>query len=164
MGFFDHLPPTHALLPDQVFWLLRWLNIYHCFPQDMIWHKVFFIVGVLGKGEVGHESWLIPCWNMLVWNQHYFRRDFNECNVSQMTLLGLGLPKCNVSLICMPAHSLNLTWTRPLRWQMESDEFSNFSLIALFILECRYKVYFITFSLKDKILNFVNLYLFWIFS
>ena len=34
-----------------------WLNIFYSIAQDMIWHKVFFIVGVLGKGD---------CWTVMV--------------------------------------------------------------------------------------------------
>ena len=40
--------------------------IYHCLPSDRIWHKVFFIAGILGKREVGYQSWLVPCWTMFV--------------------------------------------------------------------------------------------------
>ena len=38
--------------------------IYLCLPPDSIWQKVFFIARVLGKRDVGHESWLVPCWTI----------------------------------------------------------------------------------------------------
>ena len=40
----------------------------------------------------------------------YVVHRLSGCNVSQMTLLGLGLTKCNVSPARMPDHSLNWTF------------------------------------------------------
>ena len=66
-------------------------DIYRCLPPDKIWHKVFFIVGILRERE-------------------YVRHKLTGCNVSLMSPLGLGVTKSNESSACMPTCSLNSTW------------------------------------------------------
>ena len=78
---------------------LSWLNIYSCRSQDRVWHKIFFYSGVLGKwGKEGDKTHALL---------DYAGDWLTRRNISQMTLLGLGLTKFSMRPKRMPAHSLN---------------------------------------------------------
>ena len=77
---------TPLSLPD--LWVK---DIYCCLPPDKIWHKIFFIVEILGKWEVGHKPRLIPCWTV--------GHRFTGCNVSQVTLLDMYEPTYGLNSI-----------------------------------------------------------------
>ena len=71
-------------------------DICHCLPPDRTRHKVNDLKtdysGYFGKGKVGHELRLKPCWSVLLINP--------QCNVGLMSLAGLG-PKSGSRHVCL---------------------------------------------------------------
>ena len=66
VNFFLRVLNRHGGEYCGVLWCIAYRDIYCCLPPDRILHKVFFIVGILGKWEVGHMPRLMSCWTMLV--------------------------------------------------------------------------------------------------